>query len=143
MNIHFRRKQVCFKENLIRVSEGNYSIMVTGGNDSLVKVWKLWNKGKKSAQMEKMKTLSGHGESIMSVRFAQNGRIFVSTSGDKTLRIWHASNLVCLRVIEGHGRYGWDFVEFFSLNSLRFSLMEESDKMSNFTNFKLLIDKID
>ena len=104
--IHFRRKQVCFKENLILVSEGNYSIMVTGGNDSLVKVWKLWNKGKKSAQMEKMKTLSGHGESIMSVRFAQNGRIFVSTSGDKTLRIWHASNLVCLRVIEGHGRYG-------------------------------------
>ena len=89
--------------------------MVTGGNDSLVKVWKLWNKGKKSAQMEKMKTLSGHGESIMSVKFAQNGRIFVSTSGDKTLRIWHSSNLVCLRVIEGHGRYGWDFVEFFSL----------------------------
>ena len=90
-----------------------------------------------------MKTLSGHGESIMSVRFAQNGRIFVSTSGDKTLRIWHASNLVCLRVIEGHGRYGWDFVEIFSLNSLRFSLMEESDKMSNFTNFILLIYKID
>jgi WD40 repeat protein len=105
LNIHFRRKQVCFKEKLIRVSEGNYSIMVTGGNDSLVKVWKLWNKGKKSAQMEKMKILSGHGESIMSVKFAQNGRIFVSTSGDKTLRIWHASNLVCLRVIEGHGRY--------------------------------------
>ena len=108
------------KKPYILVSEGNYSIMVTGGNDSLVKVWKLWNKGKKSAQMEKMKTLSGHGESIMSVRFAQNGRIFVSTSGDKTLRIWHASNLVCLRVIEGHGRYGWDFVEIFSLNSLRF-----------------------
>ena len=78
------------------------------------------NKGKKSAQMEKMKALSGHGESIMSVKFAQNGRIFVSTSGDKTLRIWHASNLVCLRVIEGHGRYGWDVVENFTLNSLSF-----------------------
>ena len=78
---------------------------MTGGNDSLLKVWKLWTKGKKVAQMESIKTLSGHGGSIMSVKFAQNGRIFVSTSGDKTLRMWHAANLVCLRVLEGHGRY--------------------------------------
>ena len=82
-------------------SEGNYSILVTGGNDSLLKVWKLWNKGKKTAQMENMKNLTGHGGNIMSVKYSKSGRIFVSTSGDKTLRIWHSSNLVCLRVIEG------------------------------------------
>merc|ERR1711936_1287280 len=77
--------------------DGNFSTMVTGGNDSLLKVWKLWNKGKNSGQMENIKTLSGHGGNIMSVKFAKNGRIFVSTSGDKTLRIWHAANLNCLR----------------------------------------------
>ena len=76
--------------------------MVTGGNDSLLKVWKLWNKGKKAGQMEKIKTLSGHGGNIMSIKFAKNCRIFISTSGDKTLRIWHATNLTCLRVLEGH-----------------------------------------
>ena len=85
----------------VLILDGNFSTMVTGGNDSLLKVWKLWNKGKNSGQMENIKTLSGHGGNIMSVKFAKNGRIFVSTSGDKTLRIWHAANLNCLRVLEG------------------------------------------
>ena len=87
--------------------------MVTGGNDSLLKVWKLWNKSKKSGQIENIKTLSGHGGNIMSVKFAKNGKIFVSTSGDKTLRIWHAANLNCLRVLEGILLFFFFFEEWY------------------------------
>ena len=55
--------------------------------------------------MESLKTLTGHGGIIMSLKFAKKRRIFSSTSGDKTLRLWDAANFVCLRVLEGHDRY--------------------------------------
>ena len=57
--------------------------------------------------------VSGHGCTIMSVRFIPpeahsklGGTVlFASTSGDKTLRLWNAASLNCLRVIENHQRY--------------------------------------
>lgn len=41
----------------------------------------------------------------MSVRFSKNGKLFTTTSGDKTCRIWHGANYTCLRLLEGHDRY--------------------------------------
>ena len=79
--------------------------MLTGGNDSLIKVWKIWVRGSKKSAIEHVKTLTGHGSSIMSIKCASNSKLFASTSGDKTLRIWDANALTCIRVLEGHDRY--------------------------------------
>ena len=82
-----------------------YSLVLTGGNDCLIKVWKVWVKGAKKGSIEHMKTLSGHGSTVMSVKFATSTRVFASTSGDKTLRLWDANSMYCIRVLEGHDRY--------------------------------------
>jgi WD40 repeat protein len=84
---------------------GDYSIIVTGGNDSLLKVWKIRIAGAKCSTIEAVQTLTGHGCSVMSIKFAPHAKFFVSTSGDKTSRLWDANNFVCLRVLEGHDRY--------------------------------------
>ena len=78
---------------------------MTGGNDSLLKVWKLLTRGKSAGKMENFKILSGHGGIIMSVKFARHGKIFATTSGDKTCRLWSSTDFACLRVLEGHDRY--------------------------------------
>ncbi len=82
-----------------------YSIIVTGGNDCLLKVWKLHIKGQNTGHLDNIKILSGHGGIIMSVKFSNDGKVFASTSGDKTCRLWHGANFLCLRVLEGHDRY--------------------------------------
>ena len=85
------------------ISDSNHSIIVTGGNDCLLKVWKL--ESKKKSNLIPMKTLIGHGGVIMSVRFNHSGKLLASTSGDKTCRIWDTLNWISLRVLEGHDRY--------------------------------------
>lgn len=86
--------------------DSQYSVMVTGGNDGLLKVWKVFNQGSlKPGTIEAAQTLSGHGGSVMSVKFAKDGKIMGSTSLDRTLRLWNANDFVCLRVLEGHDRY--------------------------------------
>ena len=82
-----------------------YSIVLTGGNDSLIKVWKVWVSGAKKSSVEHIKTLIGHGSSIMSIKWASNSRCFASGSGDKTTRLWDANTFDCIRVLEGHERY--------------------------------------
>lgn len=85
--------------------DNNYCFLVTGGNDSLLKVWKVYVSGSKEGQIDFVQALIGHGSSLMSVKFAQHARLFASTSGDKTLRLWDSNTLLCLRVLEGHDRY--------------------------------------
>ena len=75
---------------------------MTGGNDCLLKVWKL---DTKNSSLLQMKVLNGHGGVIMSIRFNQSGTFLASTSGDKTCRIWDTLNFTSLRVLEGHDRY--------------------------------------
>ena len=83
-------------------TDANYTLIVTGGNDCLLKVWKLESQ---KSNLIPIKTLNGHGGVIMSVRFNHSGNLLATTSGDKTCRIWDTLNWVSLRVLEGHDRY--------------------------------------
>ena len=84
-------------------------MLVTGGNDSLIKVWKISSSSfdeTNFGQIDPIVTLKGHGCSLMSVRFApKSSQMFASTSGDKTLRLWNSVTYACLRVLENHQRY--------------------------------------
>uniref|UniRef100_A0A0K2SY79 WD repeat, SAM and U-box domain-containing protein 1 n=1 Tax=Lepeophtheirus salmonis TaxID=72036 RepID=A0A0K2SY79_LEPSM len=76
--------------------------LATGGNDCLIKIWKVDN-----AHIQPHKSLSGHGGVIMSVSFSKGDsrQLMVSTSGDKTVRLWDGFDFQVLRVLETQCRY--------------------------------------
>lgn len=71
---------------------------------------KLWDP---ADQYKNIRTLSGHDHSVSAVRFIlsgaggsqSSGNLLVSTSGDKTLRIWDTTTGYCLKALKGHT--GW------------------------------------
>ena len=49
-----------------------------------------------------MRPLVGHQDKIYGVRFSADGKQLLSTSKDKTARLWDVASGECLRVFEGH-----------------------------------------
>ena len=79
-----------------------YSILATGGNDSIIKIWKVYEEVNKLGIFEFVQELTGHGSSIMSLSFSpKTGKYLASTSGDKTIRIWNSASFMCFRVLDG------------------------------------------
>lgn len=59
-------------------------LMVTGGSDAVVKVWRLLD-----GQIDFKMTFVGHGSDVTCVKFPRHITTFLaSTSLDKTARIW-------------------------------------------------------
>jgi WD40 repeat protein len=52
---------------------------------------------------ETLRTLSGHTDGVLAVRFAPDGQRLVSAGFDKTVRIWDAAPGEPLAVLTGHG----------------------------------------
>jgi len=48
------------------------------------------------------RTFEGHGNSILAAAVFPDGRRMVTSSGDKTLRLWDLEDGVVLRIMEGH-----------------------------------------
>ena len=74
--------------------------LATGGNDSLVNIWMI-----ESKQLTRRKQLAGHGGPVMCVRYASDGRLMASASGDKSARIWDSRSYRCLAILDQHHRY--------------------------------------
>jgi hypothetical protein len=58
-----------------------------------------------SPKLALLRTLEGHRGEVHSVSMTPDGRLAVSGSSDKTLRVWDLESGVCLRSLEGHR--GW------------------------------------
>ncbi|XP_067004691.2 WD repeat, SAM and U-box domain-containing protein 1 isoform X2 [Anabrus simplex] len=85
-------------------------LMVTSGNDNLVKLWQI-SVGQKlkyqtttPCQITLHLVLDGHTSAVTCVRFSPAGTHVVSSSLDKTIRIWEVEGN-CVAVLEGHTRY--------------------------------------
>jgi len=48
--------------------------------------------------------LEGHGQKVNSVAFLHDSVQLASALGDGTVKIWDASNGVCLQMLEGHSQ---------------------------------------
>jgi WD40 repeat protein len=83
--------------------------MASGGDDY---TWKSWNVGqlRSSGQVEHVFT-EGHTDTVISISFSPDSRWIVTSSNDRTLRIWEATTGVWVCTLVGHtaGIWGADF----------------------------------
>jgi len=69
-------------------------ILSSGSIDSIIK---LWNKN----TGDLLRTLSGHGNAVLSVAFDSND-IRASSSIDSTIKLWNKNTGDLLRILIGH-----------------------------------------
>ena len=67
----------------------------TAGNDAQVKIWRL----KPEKTLECLQSVKAHSTSIMCLWLARDVDIFVTTSGDKTGKVWSCHTLRCLATL--------------------------------------------
>ncbi|CAB4056671.1 unnamed protein product [Lepeophtheirus salmonis] len=85
----------------------NAYTLATGGNDDVIRLWKIYT-GLKKHKIELIHTLSGHpGACVMSLRFSpiKGSNLLISTGGDKLARLWDTSGNKCIAVLNHHTRY--------------------------------------
>jgi WD40 repeat protein len=76
--------------------------LVTGSYRK-IKVWCISTKNKISCIDVKLQhSLTGHSHIVSSLALSKDGKILVSASKDKTIKIWHLKTGQLLRTIEGH-----------------------------------------
>ena len=52
-------------------------------------------------------TLSGHSNWVRGAKFSPDGRLIVSCSDDKTVRVWDRQSKQCVQTFYEHGGYGY------------------------------------
>ncbi len=72
------------------------------GKDAPPEVEELRASARNSPGSRCLRTLEGHKSRVESVCFSPDGRLALSGSGDKTLRLWDVQTGRCLRTLEGH-----------------------------------------
>src|SRR5437016_3187788 len=55
-------------------------------------------------------TLRGHTGAINRLSWSPNGQMLASSSEDRTVRIWDATNGLCVNTLEGHGGWVWNVI---------------------------------
>lgn len=99
-----------FSRDISTTDDGKKYKFATCGNDNTFKVWSLTLKKRKDdsfrCYVSLLQTCIGHASAVTSVKFSPSGQFIVTTSIDKTTRLWKASDdYRCIKVLEGHTRY--------------------------------------
>eukprot|EP00347_Sterkiella_histriomuscorum_P000004 403377554 len=91
------------------------NFFVSASQDNTIKVWDLTSfKGKDeiSDEVEEVTsanlTIVGHQKYINVVRVSPNDKLIASSSQDKSIKIWNASNLMLNHTLTGHKKGVWD-----------------------------------
>ncbi|XP_050306256.1 WD repeat, SAM and U-box domain-containing protein 1-like isoform X2 [Anthonomus grandis grandis] len=85
------------------ISEGQNYLLATCGNDSMVKLWRIFFAvGEQDDPVIKQwRLLQGHGGNVISVRFSPTvGEVVCSTATDRQARIWSVYGGDCLHVLD-------------------------------------------
>ena len=83
------------------VHEAGISLLSALPTPSLLRRWAA--DAKFNPKPACLRTLEGHGDSVLSVSATLDGRRAVSGSRDETVRVWDLESGACLRTLEGHG----------------------------------------
>ena len=69
--------------------------MASGSRDKTIGVWRV-------SSGERIKTLTGNPEGVLSVVFSPNGEYLASGSYDKTIGVWRVSSGERIKNLIGH-----------------------------------------
>ena len=81
--------------NLISSIDANGSLVVTGSKDKTAKLWTYLPKTKEICNKG---VLKGHSRGICSVKFSQLEQLLLTTSMDKTIKLWSLEDFSCVSV---------------------------------------------
>ena len=73
----------------------NYTYMVTGSCDRLIKVWS-------TTDMKPLFNLSGHTGDVWAVNFDPTGKILASAGEDRSVMIWDLPSRKSIKTLKGH-----------------------------------------
>ena len=73
--------------------------IATGSYDKLIKIWKI---SQYNSEILLVSELSGHEDSILVLKYINDNNKLISTSKDKTLRIWDIKYLNCIQTLRYH-----------------------------------------
>lgn len=84
-------------------SSPNEKLLVTGGEDKLIKLWKI-SKDMSNGEFKVVLDgeLKGHSRNISDFSFCKYAKLGVSCSTDKTIRVWNLNNFNCITTFTGH-----------------------------------------
>ncbi|XP_069125623.1 transducin beta-like protein 3 [Argopecten irradians] len=95
--------------NTIAFSWLNARTLVSGGQDSTLKVWDIPEElnVQTMVSLHSKVTEKAHDKDINSVAMAPNDKFIASGSQDKTIKVWNTNDLSLLGVMRGHRRGIW------------------------------------
>ncbi|MEL6815597.1 MAG: WD40 repeat domain-containing protein, partial [Cyanobacteria bacterium J06598_3] len=80
-------------------------MLATGDTNSEIWLWKT-NLSETSGDINShISTFQGHENWVCSVAFSADGKQLVSSSADRTIRVWTVETGECLKTLEGHGNW--------------------------------------
>lgn len=83
--------------------------VITGSSDHSVRVWALASDGSSSSVLLELK---GHTDNVCHIAVGKGTRTFVTSSWDKTARVWNLDTGSCVRVLQGHEAAVWGSLLF-------------------------------
>jgi U3 small nucleolar RNA-associated protein 13 len=96
----------------------NDSILASGGQDKLVRLWK-------ADDLTAVATLRGHKRGVWKLAFSAVDRVLCSASGDRTIRLWSMNDYTCLKSLEGHS------ASVLAVRFLSFQMPPKGDEMND------------
>ena len=71
------------------------TLLAVGYGDGAVRLFR-------ASDLERLRTMVGHTDTVASVAFSPDGTMLASGSYDRTIRVWRVSDRTLLRVLRGH-----------------------------------------